>query len=117
MTDDPAVRPGEGTSENMRPEAQHHKEQRRQSHWWLFEEDEGPPDWYRDVWMGNTPSPADRGGPLSAPPVPDDDEFEWSDYVAYQCGHCRDDCINRRDSEAAENRECWSCVKVPTLEP
>ena len=42
-------------------------------------------------------------------------ETDWTAYRAYQCRHCYDDCINRRDSEPAETKQCWSCYRIPTL--
>ena len=40
---------------------------------------------------------------------------DWTKWLAYKCRHCRDDCINRRDSSATEAQECWDCHKLPCL--
>jgi len=55
-------------------------------------------------------SPAQRGSSLpELPSVPE--EIDWSDYEAYQCRSCQDDCINRRNGIPAESRLCWTCLR------
>ncbi|OVE83354.1 hypothetical protein B2G88_12880 [Natronolimnobius baerhuensis] len=41
---------------------------------------------------------------------------DWSQYLAYKCRHCREDCINPRNSEFSRDRECRTCGAVPELE-
>lgn len=37
---------------------------------------------------------------------------DWSQYRAYVCIHCHDDCINRQDGVPAQYSLCRSCVRL-----
>ncbi|RLM44928.1 hypothetical protein DVK00_10790 [Haloarcula sp. Atlit-47R] len=42
--------------------------------------------------------------------------IDWSEYTAYRCCICQDNCINKIDSDYARARECRHCYAVPTLD-
>jgi hypothetical protein len=60
-------------------------------------------------------SPAQLGESLpELPSVPE--EIDWSEYAAYKCRHCSDDCLNLRGTIPTETQQCWSCLRIPSLD-
>lgn len=78
-------------------------------HWWTLHEAYEAPEWYLTKYETEWRAPP----PEDAPEVPDD--LAWDEYVAYHCKVCGEECINRRDSDAAQHSECWSCNELPEL--
>lgn len=100
-----------GSGDDKHPLAETHLSASNGGHWWN-QYGADSPDWYRDSLP--TIKLVSDGDALRSEVAPDPpDTVEWDQYVAYNCVICRDNCINRRDSEAGEKRQCWSCVSVP----
>lgn len=81
-------------------------------HWWQ-PDDEEPPEWYFNQLVPES-TRHDSPSQDRAPDLPDD--LDWTDYRSYNCVICQDTCINRTDSEASENNECWACLDLPQLD-
>ncbi|WP_367176191.1 hypothetical protein [Haloarcula rubripromontorii] len=65
---------------------------------------------------GSTPENLPEKHRPDLPHVADGESTDWSQYTAYRCVHCHDNCINKIDSDYARARECRHCYAVPTLD-
>ncbi|MFB6083532.1 MAG: hypothetical protein ABEJ94_04725 [Halorientalis sp.] len=41
---------------------------------------------------------------------------DWSQFVAYRCRHCKENCINHVDAERTQYKECAYCFSIPAIE-
>ncbi|EMA29476.1 hypothetical protein C444_11792 [Haloarcula japonica DSM 6131] len=86
---------------------------------------EPPEDGDESEIPNSGPSPARRGATPdnlpeehrpNLPHVADGESTDWSQYTAYRCCICQDNCINKIDSDYARARECRHCYAVPALD-